>query len=50
MLFIINILNTHLFIILSICVSGSHGSQKRTSDLLELELQVAVSHHVGAGN
>jgi hypothetical protein len=49
-LFIKNILNIYLFFILSICVSGSHGSQNRTSDLLELELQVAVSHHVGAGN
>ena len=29
---------------------GAHGDQKRPSDALELELQVVVSHHVGARN
>ena len=39
-----------------VCVSGQHrhavlcGGQKRASDLLELELQIAVRYHVGAGN
>jgi hypothetical protein len=28
----------------------THGIQKRTSDPLELELRVVVSHHVGSGN
>lgn len=28
---------------------GSYGGQKRISDPLELELQVTVSHCVGAG-
>lgn len=28
---------------------NAHGSQKRTSDSLELELQVFMSHHAGAG-
>jgi hypothetical protein len=32
------------------CMLGAHRSQKRTSDSLELELQMFVSHHVGAGN
>lgn len=27
-----------------------HGGQKSASDLLELELQMVVSCHVGAGN
>lgn len=29
---------------------GAHGSQKRASNLQELELQRTLSHHVGAGN
>jgi hypothetical protein len=29
---------------------GVHCIQRRMSDPLELELQVIVSHHVGAGN
>lgn len=28
---------------------NAHRSQKRTSDFLELELQVFMSHHAGAG-
>ena len=31
-------------------VCGAYGSQKRMSDLLELGLQTAASHHAGAGN
>jgi hypothetical protein len=27
-----------------------HGEKKKTSDLLDLELQMAVSHNVGAEN
>lgn len=27
-----------------------NGGQKATSDLLELELQLVVTHHEGAGN
>ena len=29
---------------------GTHGGQKRPSDPLELELWMAMSYHVGAGN
>jgi hypothetical protein len=32
------------------CISGTHGSQKTVLILLELELQMVVSCHVGAGN
>lgn len=32
------------------CVLGAHRDKKRTSGLLELELQTIVSHSVGAGN
>jgi hypothetical protein len=32
------------------CVSGAHRGRKRPSDLMELELQLVVSHHVSAGN
>ena len=28
---------------------GVHGDQKRVSDPLEVELQMIVSHHMGAG-
>ena len=31
------------------CVPGAGGGQKRASYLLELELQMVVNHHVGAG-
>lgn len=31
-------------------VPGAQGSTKKTSDPLELELNMAVSHHVGSGN
>lgn len=31
------------------CVDA-HTGQKKASDLLELSLQMAVSHHVGARN
>ena len=37
----------------SACIYVYHmhaGGQKRVSDLLELELKVVVSHHVGAQN
>lgn len=30
--------------------ADAQGGQKRESDSLGLELQVAASHHVGAGN
>jgi hypothetical protein len=30
--------------------TGAHGSQRRASDPLELDLHLAVSHFVGAGN
>ena len=33
-----------------LCVPGTGGGQKRASYLLELELQMVVNHHVGAGN
>ena len=32
------------------CVFGACGGQKRALDALELELQMVVSHHMGAGN
>jgi len=32
------------------CILGTHESQERTLDVLELELQMVVSHHVGSGN
>jgi hypothetical protein len=31
-------------------VPGTRGGQKTTSDTLELELQLVLSHHLGAGN
>lgn len=31
------------------CVPGAHGGLKRASNALELELQMALSGHVGAG-
>lgn len=34
----------------TVWVSGAHGSQKRTLDPLELALQTAVSHYMGALN
>jgi hypothetical protein len=34
----------------STCVPDALGGQKRASNPLELELRMAVSHHVGAGN
>ena len=30
------------------CVPGAHGGQERVLELLELELQMVVSHHMGA--
>lgn len=30
------------------CASGAHGGQDGALDPMELELQVVVSHHVGA--
>lgn len=33
----------------TMCVQGQEG-QKRTSDPLELELQVVVNHNMGAGD
>uniref|UniRef100_A0A8C8ULU8 Uncharacterized protein n=1 Tax=Peromyscus maniculatus bairdii TaxID=230844 RepID=A0A8C8ULU8_PERMB len=33
-----------------VCIPGSHRSQKRRSDLLEMELQIIVRCHVGARN
>lgn len=33
-----------------VCVCGTCGNQKKALDTLELELQVSVSHHVGARN
>ena len=35
---------------LCMCVSGAHRGQKTIPDCLELELQMVVSCHVGAGN
>lgn len=35
---------------MSVHYACAHGSQKKVSDPLELELQVTVSHHMGAGN
>lgn len=32
------------------CVCSTHRSQKKALDALELELQKAVSFHIGAGN
>jgi hypothetical protein len=34
----------------TMCVPDACGGQKRMPNPLELELQVVVSHHVGAGN
>ena len=31
-------------------VSHAYGGQKKVSELMELELQMVVSHHVGVGN
>lgn len=32
------------------CILGAHEGQKRTMDVLSLELRMAVSHHVGSGD
>ena len=32
------------------CILAAGGGQKRASDLLELELQMVVSHHFNPGN
>ena len=34
----------------ALCAPNAHVSEKRASDFLKLELQMAVNHHVGAGN
>lgn len=34
----------------TVCMLSACGGQKRTSDPLEPELQMVVTHHVGAGN
>jgi hypothetical protein len=36
--------------VLPTCMPGIHRGQKRALGLLELELQMIVSHPVGAGN
>ena len=33
-----------------LCACSAHGEQKRAFALLEAELQMAMSHHVGAGD
>lgn len=33
-----------------VCVCSAHIGQKRALDFLELELQVIMNHHVGAGS
>lgn len=33
-----------------VCVCVTQGDQRRASDLLEVELEMAVSSHVSAGN
>lgn len=37
-------------ILCAMCVLAAHGGQKRTLDLLKLELQIIVNCHMGAGN
>lgn len=32
------------------CIPGAQGDQERAWNLLEMELQTVVKHHVGAGN
>lgn len=43
-----------IYFFLWVCVcstcAGSYRDQKKTSDPLELEFQLVVSHHVGAGD
>lgn len=34
----------------AMCVPGTYKCQKRAPDPLELELQIVVSHQVGAGD
>ena len=34
----------------TMCMPGAFGGQKRALDPLELELQMAVSHHPGVRN
>ena len=34
----------------TICIPAAQRGQKRASDSLKLELQMVVSHHMGAGN
>lgn len=42
-----------VFLYLILCatsVPAAYRGQKRVSDLLELQLQMIMNHHVGAGN
>ena len=34
----------------TVCIPGAHGGQKRTSDAMELKLQMVVSLHVSDAN
>lgn len=41
----------YLYAYLSVeSMPGAHGAQKRASDTLDLEFEVIISHHLGAGN
>ena len=40
----------YLYIYMCVYLPVAHGVQKRALDPLELELQMVVSHHVGAEN
>ena len=40
----------YISIYTTVVTSGVARGQKRALDLLELELQMAVSHHMGVGN
>jgi hypothetical protein len=40
---------TFVFIYVHYVCAGTYRGQKRASDVLELELQRVVSHHVGVG-
>jgi len=39
-----------MYVCVPTCVPGCCGNQKRMSDTLEVELEIFMSRHVGAGN
>lgn len=47
---ILCVLCLYIVCVLHLCVLGAHGSQRKASDPLEMELQMVVNYHVGTWN